>query len=189
MVRPFMKRAQNPDETLTAALIERYWHPWHQQLVQISQDERVKLVIDAHSMAAVGPTLYSDPGSLRPRINIGNLGNKAGLPHPHRPEPTAPAPLTRAFTQRLGSLVADLSPLAPVGETAVINAPFFGGWNLIAHGGHHQPWLMVEFNRALYIGHQDNNSPIIPKDETRLATLRHALWQTTKEICQSLPTL
>jgi hypothetical protein len=47
----------------------------------------------------------------------------------------------------------------------------------MAHGHEGQPWLMVELNRALYIGDQNSTSPIVPLDPVRLALLRERTWQ------------
>ncbi|MCL4264032.1 MAG: hypothetical protein KJ069_12485 [Anaerolineae bacterium] len=56
------------------------------------------------------------------------------------------------------------------------NQPFWGGWNLWAHGHTRQPWLMIELNRALYIGYQQDDSPIVPPDPARIALLREKVW-------------
>jgi hypothetical protein len=36
---------------------------------------------------------------------------------------------------------------------------------------------MVEINRALYIGQQDGNTPIVPPDGERITALRDCVWQ------------
>jgi hypothetical protein len=60
-----------------------------------------------------------------------------------------------------------------------VNRPFWGGADLWLHGRspEHQPWLMVEINRALYIGNQNGNTPIVPPPAERIAALRDCVWQ------------
>ena len=175
------KPGMQPDAELEAVLLRKYYHPWHEQLAVIAADERVKLVIDAHSMAAVGPDLYGDPDQRRPRVMVGNLGDRNGRIRPDRSLLSAPTPLANRFARLLGEQLADTEPLVEAGAETAVNVPFSGGWNLWAHGGKQQPWLMVELSRAMYIGSQTGNSPIVPPDRPRLAAIRERIWNA---ICQ-----
>jgi N-formylglutamate amidohydrolase len=170
---------QRPDEALERQLVARYWRPWHEQLAAIEADERVRLVIDAHSMAAVGPTLYGDPGVLRPRVDVANLGDKEGNAAAEHGHISAPAALARALAEALGQGVRQLPARVPTGADWTLNVPFAGGADLWLHGRspNHQPWLMVEINRALYIGAQNGNTLIVPLDGERIAALRACVWQ------------
>jgi formiminoglutamase len=174
---------QQPDADLEKQLIARYWQPWHEQLAAIEADGRVKLVIDAHSMAAVGPSLYDDPGILRPRVDVANMGDAEGEVVAERGYTSAPAALARALAEALGQGVAQLPPLMPTEDDWALNRPFWGGWDVAAHGrSAHQPWLMVEINRALYIGAQSGNSAIVPPDAARIAGLRNYVWQAIRHM-------
>jgi N-formylglutamate amidohydrolase len=181
---PVYLPGQRPDEADERALIARYWQAWHEQLAAIEADERVKLVIDAHSMAALGPTLYGDPGVLRPRIDVANLGDENGEMSEERGAISAPAALARQFAEALGQGVGQLAAWTETGADWALNRPFWGGANLWLHGRspHKQPWLMVEINRALYIGAQDGNTPIVPADAEQIAALRDCVWQALEKI-------
>jgi N-formylglutamate amidohydrolase len=170
---------EQPDEALERQLIARYWRGWHEQLAAIVADERVRVVIDAHSMAAVGPTLYGDPGLLRPRVDVANLGDEVGNVTEERGYISAPAMLAQALAEALGEGVGQLAAWTATGDDWALNRPFWGGADLWLHGRspHHQPWLMVEINRALYIGQQDGNTPIVPPDGERITALRDCVWQ------------
>lgn len=173
---PVFRPGHEPDPALERTLIDRYWRPWHQQLAAIAADKRVKWVIDAHSMAAIGPGNYDDPGRTRPRVSAANFGNEQGEAGPF--PLTAPPSFVRTLATRLGEALADLPGLAPTGRDFAINSPFYGGYDLQAHGSQPQPWLMIELNRALYIGEQEGNSPIVPADPGRIQLLRQRIWQT-----------
>ncbi|MCB8967759.1 MAG: N-formylglutamate amidohydrolase [Ardenticatenaceae bacterium] len=174
---------QIPDADLTRQLTQRYWQSWHEQLATVARDERVKLVIDAHSMAAVGPGKYDDPGKLRPSVSVGNLGDTNGEPVGDRPwRVTAVPDLTRRFAQRLGELLADVPVLAEVGAETAVNDPFYGGYDLMAHGQASQPWLMIEVNRALYVGAQDGDTPPSPPNAAQIALIRQRLWQAILDL-------
>lgn len=175
-----------PDAELEQALIEKYWRPWHAKLDQIARDERVKVVIDCHSMAGTGPAKYDDPYKLRPRISVSNMGDINGSFRPKWNAVTAPAELTCWFAQELGCLVADIEPLVATAEISAVNTPYWGGWDIWAHGGKFQPWLMIEISRALYIGHQTADSKIVPPDKERIQMLRSRIWQGLKRLVQKL---
>lgn len=166
-----------PDPELEQYLIHHYWQPWHDRLTEIEHDPRIKLVIDCHSMAAVGPITYDDPAQLRPRLQTANLGDYRGELYPPRGRLSAPPDVTRFLAETLGTLLADVPVLAEVGADTAVNQPFWGGWNLWAHGHAQQPWIMIELNRALYIGRQDGDSPIVPPDPARIVLLREKVWQ------------
>lgn len=178
---PVFKPGMQPDAQFEAELLQKYYHPWHERMAVIAADERVKLVIDAHSMAAVGPDLYGDPAQRRPRVMVGNLGNASGGIRADRGMLAAPTPLANRFAALLGEQLADMEPLGEVGMETAVNTPFSGGWNLWAHGGKQQPWLMIELSRAMYIGNQTGRSPVVPPNQPRNEALRERIWQA---ICQ-----
>ncbi len=168
-------------------LVARYWQTWHEQLAAIEADERVKLVIDAHSMAATGPTLYGDPGVLRPRIDVANLGDADGNVTEGRGTISAPASLARELALLWGQEVAELEAWTETGEDWALNRPFWGRADLKLHGrSSPQPWLMVEINRALYIGQQDGNTPIVPLDAERIGMLRDCVWRVLERLVEYL---
>ena len=75
---PVSHPGMEPEPEWEQHLINHYWQRWHDRLEKIEQDPRVKLVIDCHSMAAVGPSGYDDPSQLRPRVEVANLGDCCG---------------------------------------------------------------------------------------------------------------
>ncbi|MDQ7025156.1 MAG: N-formylglutamate amidohydrolase [Anaerolineae bacterium] len=176
---------KEPDAELERELIEKYWQTWHDQLAKIAADDQVKLVLDCHSMAALGPSNYGDPSQVRPRVTASNIGDAEGNPRSDKMQITASPQLTRLAAEKLGEALADIPELAPTAEYG-INAPFWGGWNIHLHGGKVQPWLMIEVSRAMYIGEQTGDSPVVLPDETRIALLRERIWQAIEAIVATL---
>lgn len=176
---------KEPNAELEQQLIEKYWQTWHSQLAKIAADEQVKLVLDCHSMAAVGPKTYSDPNKVRPRITASNMGDAEGKPRSDNLQITASPELTHLVAEKLGAALADIPEFVPTAAHG-INAPFWGGWDIHLHGGKVQPWLMIELSRAMYIGEQTDDSPIMPPDETRIALLRERIWQAIEAIVATL---
>jgi formiminoglutamase len=175
-----------PEPALENYLIHHYWQPWHDRLTAIERDERVKLVIDCHSMAAIGPDMYDDPAAIRPFAQVANLGDHRGELYASRPRLSAAPEVARALAAALQAALLDLLPLVPAEPDVPLNRPFWGGWNLWAHGGVHQPWLMIEMNRALYIGAQTAHTRMVPPDEARIALLRERIWQAITTTLQTI---
>jgi len=173
---------QRPNSALERQLVAAYWWPWHDQLAAIAADQQVKLVIDAHSMAAIGPSQYDDPGVLRPRVSVSNLGDAAGEAAGKRPL-SAASDFTRRFARLLAEAFAHLPELTATGAPSAINMPFWGGWDLLAHGpSARQPWVMIEVNRGLYVGAQDGDTPVVPPNDERITAVRAALWQAIERL-------
>lgn len=178
---------KEPDSILEQQLIEKYWHSWHNQLSEIANDEGVKLVLDCHSMAAVGPTTYDDPAKLRPRISASNMGDNEGNPRSENALITAPPALTKQFAEQFGAALEDIPALAPVGKAYDVNQPFSGGWDIRLHGSKEQPWVMIELSRAMYIvGEQHGNTPIASANEQRISLLRERIWSVIEAIVQTM---
>jgi len=181
------KQGQAPDAALEAQLIQQYWQPWHDKMAAIAADPDVKLVIDAHSMAAVGPSAYGDPAKLRPQLLVANLGDAQGERHEERQLPlSAPPALTRRFGQLLAESFAGVPELTETAAGVWLNRPFYGGWNIMAHGQGAQAWMMVEVNRGLYVGLQDGETAVSPPNEERITDIRQRLWQAIEQLALEL---
>ena len=183
---PVFAQGKEPDPEFEQKLIQQYWQPWHDQLARIASDDRVKLVLDCHSMAAIGPSTYDDPSQIRPRITASNLGDAKGNATSINPTLSASAELTRSLADELGMALATISDLAPTEAQSAVNTPFWGGVNIAMHGGKLQPWVMLELNRGLYIGAQTGDSPVVPPDTTLFATIREQIWSAIEKIAADL---
>jgi formiminoglutamase len=177
--KPVYQSGQEPDAELEKVLINRYWRPWHEKLAGIAADTRVKLVLDCHSMAAIGPTAYTDarPNQVRPRVSISNLGDWDGDSRTPDQRISADPHVTRMLAVQLGKNLDDVPTLASVGARSAVNIPYIGGYDIAAHGGRTQPWLMVEVNRALYVGPQTGDTPVTRPNLGLIDVLREQIWQ------------
>lgn len=183
---PVFHKGQEPDLELVNSLISKYWRPWHEKLTAIVDDPAVKLIVDCHSMAALGPTAYDDPAALRPRVSSSNLGDEQGERRESWGHITAPPAATRFFGERLGELLADIPDLTESGAPYAINAPYLGGWAMRLYGGAYKPWLMVELSRGLYIGKQESDSPIVPPNHQLLKSIGERVWQAIEEVLEHI---
>jgi len=185
--RQVFRPDQRPDLAEEREIVHRYWLPWHEQLAAIAADPNIKLVIDAHSMAARGPRKYDPQEQMRPRACVSNLGDERGEVNGFA-DTTMPAGMLRALGQELGQRFAHLDALCPTAQPGpvVLNNPYRGGWDLKAHGlESKQPWAMIEVSRAMYIGWQDARSPVQAPRMERIGPLREALWEAIVNVMRN----
>jgi len=183
---PVYHDGAEPSPELEAQLIEKYWKPWHDKMAQLSANEEIKLVLDCHSMAAIGPSAYMDPSQVRPRITASNLGDDDGNAKADGPPLTASPDLTRLIAQKFGEALADIPDLAPSSAPYGVNKPYSGGPIIWMHGGKTQPWLMIELSRATYIGEQTGDSPVTPPKIETITRIRENLWAAIEAIVATL---
>ena len=173
-------------QTDQVLLRQRYWQPYHDQLTQAvqAQSGNVKLFLDAHNMAQLGPSAYGDPGRPRPLICLANFGDERGESRPSIGWTSCSPALLRAAGEIAGELFSDLvllEPTASAPPTVALNQPFHGGYILARYAQPNQaqpnpPGIMIEINRGLFVGNQQTDTPIQPPNQERITALRQRLY-------------
>lgn len=159
---PIYAPGQELDDGLTELLLERYFHPYHTRLREAMADERVRLALDCHSMAAEAPPVSPDAGSRRPLFCLSNDNGR-----------TCPAELMERLAEALArAFEVERSEIR-------LNDPFKGGYITQSLGGGRLPWVQVEMNRSLYLVAPWFDRDGLTVEPARLAELRdrflHAL--------------
>ncbi len=114
-------------EDAVEILLERYYRPYHQRLLESAAD--VKFGVDCHTMAAVGPPSATDSDCERPKICLSNAHG------------TCPQEWFEKLVQCLeASFESEIS----------INHPFKGGYIIRSHSSE-LPWVQVELSRAPFL--------------------------------------
>lgn len=131
--RPF------PPEAVVKTLLERYYHPYHAQLRELTLSADVPLGIDCHTMAAHGPPVGPDPGVERPRVC---LGNGDGTCPPEWMEA-----LVRAFRDVFG-------------RSVTVNEPFAGGYITRTYAKE-LPFIQIELSRAPFMTNADKRAAVL----------------------------
>jgi N-formylglutamate amidohydrolase len=116
-----------PAEDIIIPLIKKYYRPYHSSLSNLA--EGVKLGIDCHTMAEIGPPVGPDQNNVRPHICISNA------------KTTCP--------QEWMEILAE--SLEQVFRTKIsINYPFKGGFIVRFHF-REIPWVQIELSRASFL--------------------------------------
>lgn len=125
-------------ENVVAALLKRYYHPYHARLKELSQSG-VRLGVDCHTMAAEGPPVGPDTGAERPPVCLSNAGG------------TCPSDWFDSLANSL-----EESFQLPVN----LNDPFKGGFIIRNHAAE-LPWVQLELSRAPFLSPGEKRSALL----------------------------
>ena len=126
-------------EELSKQLLDKYYHPYHQRLNQINDNE-IKLCVDCHTMAEFGPPVGPDAGQARPHVCLGD--NKGQT-------------LPDGWIQILAECFVEY-----FGESVTVNQPFSGGYITRTHGLS-RPWLQLELSRGNFMSNEQKRIGVL----------------------------
>ena len=110
---------------IVETLLATYHRPYHRRLTAATGPD-IRLAVDCHTMAAVGPPVAPDPGAERPLVCLGNADG------------TCP----QAWLEGLKLCFEQV-----FGPRVTINEPFRGGYITRTHAAE-MPWVQLELSRA-----------------------------------------
>jgi len=131
---------EHPSQKLIGLLLAKYYHPYHQKLEHLVNKKKIKIGIDCHTMAAVGPPVGPDAGKPRPLLCLSNADGTCPDEWVHT--------LAECF-QKVFSL-----------EQVMINEPFKGGYIIRNHSAD-IPWLQIELSRTENISNKDKRDGVL----------------------------
>ena len=131
--------SQFPPPEVVGALLDRYWHPYHQQLSDLGESGRFLLGLDGHTMASHGPPVGPDAGAARPLVCLSNADG------------TCPTMWIEALRDALASRLD--------GHVA-INEPFQGGYITRSHAAE-MPWIQIELSRGPFLSREEKRRAVI----------------------------
>jgi len=127
-----------PPEELVETLLERFHRPYHGRLTAGALPD-VRLGVDCHTMAAIGPPVGPDAGAARPHVCLSNGDG------------TCPAAwldgLARCFRREFGPEVT-------------VNEPFKGGYITRTHASE-MPWVQLELSRAPFLPDAEKRARVL----------------------------
>ncbi|MBN1341679.1 MAG: N-formylglutamate amidohydrolase [Phycisphaerae bacterium] len=125
-------------EPAIEALLARYYRPYHRRLRELA-GAGVRLGVDCHTMAALGPPIGPDPNLERPWVCLSD--GEAACP-----------------TEWLTSLAACLE--RAFDHPVSINVPFSGGHIIRSHAAE-LPWVQLELSRAPFMTLAEKRSRVL----------------------------
>ncbi len=121
--------------SLVNILLEKYYHPYHQKIqAALAQNKDLALMLDCHSMEAVGPVIGPDTGIERPAVCLGSRHGQS---------------CSAAMMQRMAGAMRRAFDLRE--DQLAIDRPFAGGHITKLYGNNPLPCIQIELNRGLYL--------------------------------------
>jgi formiminoglutamase len=122
---------------LVETLLRKYYRPYHRDLSRLAR--KVRMGVDCHTMAEVGPPIGPGAGEKRPLICLSNA------------EGSSPDVWFKAFAECLErSFEVEVS----------LNSPFKGGYIVRSHA-REIPWVQLELSRAPFLSHDQKRSRVL----------------------------
>ena len=135
MGKPIYHPGQELDGQITEVVLKNYYHPYHELIRKtLDSNKEIKLMLDCHTMEAVGPKISPDPGETRPKFCLGSNFGKS---------------CPDEQVQRMADCIRKAFELKE--EDVVINVPFSGGHITRTYGNKSIPCLQIEMSRILYL--------------------------------------
>lgn len=160
--QPIFKNGFILDKNLIEIIINRYYEPYHKRIRDSMQRFKIKLALDCHSMAAVGPPISPDVGKKRNfMICLGNRNGKSC-------DLKLVKKLAECFQSEFSLKKKDIK----------INKPFSGGYIVQTYGMNPIPWIQVEMNQTLYLTSPWFNYSTLKIDVERVKELNQMFEKT-----------
>jgi N-formylglutamate amidohydrolase len=133
-----------PPDQVVEQLLDRYYRPYHRRL-STGLPADIRLGVDCHTMAGLGPPIGPDPGEVRPHVCLGNGNGDGG----------GGLTLPPGWT---GHLLGCFR--AVFGDAVTTNEPFAGGY-ITRHHGRERPWLQLEISRAPFMSNAEKSYGVL----------------------------
>jgi N-formylglutamate deformylase len=152
--RKVFKPGFEPNQQESRRRVQLFHQPFHEKLIENLANPAIRLLLDCHSMDAVGPADAPDPEQRRAHISLGNNGGldggEAGSPSG---QTTCPAGLLRDFASALESQ----------GLSVSLNRPYSGGFITRHYGAilrkQGKSAMQIELNKDLVLSSEGELDP------------------------------
>lgn len=136
-----------PPPEVIETLLTRYYRPYHTRLSEFGRQAAeaasaspIRLAVDCHTMAAVGPPIAPDTGQTRPAVCLGDAGGKT---------------LPDGWMDQLFACFRNA-----FGDDVTVNQPFSGGYITQTHG-REMPWVQVELSRGPFLSNEEKRTRVL----------------------------
>jgi len=144
--------------------LRRYWDPFHAEVARVLENPEIRLLVDGHSMQAVGPAIGPDGGKPRSALCLMTGHDGTG-----NERPGARGTVSSSQARALYSLLERhfgtwISTSSKGSKEIALNAPWSGDDTSLRYSDPQRarpvPAFGLEFNRALYLEDPAGATPL-----------------------------
>lgn len=169
--KPVFKDDHFPDDIAIANLIQRYWAPYHDTIKKIINTGSVRIILECHTMLAVGPKMSRDPGKPRPLILIERLVREKEISR----ETCGPG-LARGLMEQVEKSFAGEG--GTIAEKFVISETPADGFIMKSYGNRGIPLLRLSLSQSLFLNDTHFSYDYLRVDDLRIRHLRKSIWES-----------
>ncbi len=163
-----------PDEIAISNILNRYYFPFHDTIEKIMTTGQIKLILECHTMPAIGPAISSDPGSPRPIFSIENM-----ISSKDRIVSTCSDNLASDLINRLKKSFTRESET--VTGKIKLNHRKIKGHILEKYGTKKIPMLRISLSRSLFLNERYFSYDYMRVDELRIRRIRLSIWEAVEK--------
>ena len=163
-----------PDEIAITNLLHRYYFPCHNAIQKIIDDGEIELILDCHTMLAVGPPLSPDAGKPRPLVLLEHQclnGNKMIKTSADGMVASLLDYLNKSFLKEDGTIAQKYS----------IKKEASHGFILKKYGAGGIPFIRLSITRSLFLNDEFFSYDYIRVDELRIQHLKNLIWSAIEK--------
>jgi len=172
--KPVYHEDMFPDEIAIANMLRRYYFPFHDSIKNTINAGAIELILECHTMMAVGPKLSSDPGKPRPLVQLEHMIplNDTVV---NTCEETLACSLLEYFEK---SFYKEDGTIA---QRYAIKRGASDGFILNSFGKGRIPIIRISISRALFLNDTYFNSDYLRVDELRIQQLKKLIWSAVEK--------
>lgn len=158
-----------PDDLALAAMLRRYYFPFHDTARKVITSGEVSLVLECHTVAAIGPAHAPDRNRPRPIFSVSNRVESDGQ-------------IVKTADDALAGEIAAAFRKSFAGESAATENPFVtsespGTGELMRKLSGSAPYLRISLSRGLFLNERHFNYDFGRIDPIRIGELRKKTHQ------------
>jgi len=144
--------------------LRRYWDPFHAEVDRLLENPEIKLLVDGHSMQAVGPAIGPDGGKPRPALCLmtGHDGTGNERPGARGTVSSSQARALHSLLERHFATWINARSEGP--QEIALNSPWSGDDTSLRYSDLQRarpvPAFGLEFNRSLYLEDPAGATPL-----------------------------
>jgi N-formylglutamate deformylase len=172
--KPVFREDHFPDNIAISNMLRRYWVTFQDATGKIIDTGGVKLILDCHTMMAVGPEISPDPGKPRPIIRL-----EHNIEHNGETISTCGDGLAAMFMEQLSKSLSGEDET--VADKFVTSEEPSKGYILNTYGAGKVPMIRLSLSRSLFLNDAYFNFDYLRVDELRIRHLRGLLWEAIEK--------
>ena len=174
--KPVFRNDHFPDDIAIANMIQRYWAPFHDTINKIINTGSLRLILECHTMMAVGPKMSRDPGKPRPLFMIEHLVREKEMSR----ETCSTGMAGGLMEQVEKSFAGEKNTIT---EKFVISDTPADGFIMKSYGNRGIPMLRVSLAQSLFLNDAHFSYDYLRVDDLRIQHIRKSMRESIERFC------